>query len=390
MNEMRILHTSDWHLGHNLYGYDRTEEQTAMLGQIVRITGEHRPDALIISGDIYHTGSPSAAVQRMFSETMTALRKAAPETRIIVTAGNHDSAARHEIFRTPWQLLGVDVVGTLDNDSPEKHIIEIPGKGFVAAFPYTYERNIPKGFYDSVLSMITERNTGGLPVVMMAHTTVAGCDMTGHDSRATDLVGGIEYTPLEAMGSGYDYLALGHIHRPQWIEGSDNRARYCGTPLAVSFDESYPHSVTLAEIPVHGGEVKTEEIDIENPRPLVTLPAMEPAPWAEAFEMLKKFDPESPAYIRLNVTADETLPSDASWLADKATADKKCRFCIVKITRKKREISDAEAISGEEFRRLDPMEVARRFAADTGREFTTDMEELFAEAVRRLDSDPEE
>jgi exonuclease SbcD len=95
---MKILHTSDWHLGHTLYGYDRQEEQQDMLQQILEITRKERPDAFLLSGDVYDIPQPSATSQKMFSEFMAKLHKAVPGMRIIVTAGNHDSGMRTEAF----------------------------------------------------------------------------------------------------------------------------------------------------------------------------------------------------------------------------------------------------------------------------------------------------
>lgn len=119
MNYIKLLHTSDWHLGHALYGYDRSEEQADMLRQMREIVERERPDVFLISGDVYHTAQPSAAVQKMFAEAMVALHAVHPEMHIVVTAGNHDSASRHEIFRTPWLSINVHALGTVDPGHPK-------------------------------------------------------------------------------------------------------------------------------------------------------------------------------------------------------------------------------------------------------------------------------
>lgn len=95
----------------------------------------------------------------------------------------------------------------------------------------------------------------------MAHLALTGSDITGHD----DTVGGMDYLPIEALGDGYDYLALGHIHCPQTIRNTQKHARYCGSPLPVSFDEAYPHSVTWVEIDRHGETPRIQTLSIENP-----------------------------------------------------------------------------------------------------------------------------
>ncbi|NPD92216.1 metallophosphoesterase family protein [Xylanibacter muris] len=227
---MKILHTSDWHLGHTLYNYDRTEEHTQMLRQMIKITECHKPDAFIICGDIYHTPQPSAATQKMFTDALVEIHMANPQMTIIVTAGNHDSCSRHEIFRNPWRALKVFTVGNINKDSTDEHIIEIPDKGFIIAIPYSNERNIPEGFFQHLLDTVNERNTNGLPVVMTAHTTVNGCDFTGHDNSSEYTVGGIDCLELKEMGYGYDYLALGHIHHAQFIHSGKHNVRYSGSP----------------------------------------------------------------------------------------------------------------------------------------------------------------
>ena len=110
---MKILHTSDWHLGHTLYNYDRTEEQRAMLEQMVSIVEEQKPDVFLLCGDVYHTPQPSAAVQTMLSDGLVRIHEANPQMTIVMTAGNHDSGTKHEIFQTPWKALKVYAIGQL-------------------------------------------------------------------------------------------------------------------------------------------------------------------------------------------------------------------------------------------------------------------------------------
>ena len=302
---MKILHTSDWHLGHVLYGYDRTDEQQAMLDQMVSIVAEQKPDVFLLCGDVYHTSQPSAAVQTMLTDGMVNIHNAHLQMKIVMTAGNHDSGTKHEIFRTPWRALGVYAIGQLEKENMDEHIIEVPGKGYVIAVPYANERNIPDGFFQQLLDRVAERNTEGLPVVLTAHTTVKGCDFTGHDHASEYSVGGIDSFELEQMGDGYDYLALGHIHHEQFVHSGKHNVRYCGTPLAVSFDENFPHSVSMVEIGKHGEKPVLEKIEIDNPRPLVTLPTEGTASWEKAKELFAKAEANAKAkYERLKKLVD--------------------------------------------------------------------------------------
>ena len=116
---MKILHTSDWHLGHTLYNYDRTAEQQAFLRQLTRIVTEEQPDAMVVSGDIYHYSSPAAATQKMYTDAMLNIHQACPGMAIVVTAGNHDSSSKLEIDSSLWQHFGLNVVGNIERTAEE-------------------------------------------------------------------------------------------------------------------------------------------------------------------------------------------------------------------------------------------------------------------------------
>lgn len=378
---MKILHTSDWHLGHVLYNYDRTEEQAAMLLKMADIVREEKPDVFLLCGDVYHTSQPSAAVQTMFANAVVKIHDANPTMPIIITAGNHDSSSKHEIFRVPWTALHVYTIGSIPAERRDDLIVEIPGKGFVIAVPYVNERNLPEGLFQQLLDDVAERNTQGLPVIMTAHTTVSNCDYTGNDNATGYTVGGIDYYDLKKMGTGYDYLALGHIHHAQFIKGSDHRARYSGTPLPISFDETFKHTVSIVEVDKHGGQPKVREIEIPIQRPLVTLPARGAATWEEAKKLLADFPDDEEAYIRLNVEVEDFLPVEANNEAHMLTEKKKCRFCIINVQRKADRKNDIQTMSVQEFKTEHPIDIAKRYAKDMGIEFNDDMKELFEEAL---------
>ena len=384
---MKILHTSDWHLGHVLYDYDRTDEQQAMLDQMVSIVAEQKPDVFLLCGDVYHTSQPSAAVQTMLTDGMVSIHNVHPQMKIVMTAGNHDSGTKHEIFRTPWRALGVYAIGQLEKENLDEHIIEFPGKGYVIAVPYANERNIPDGFFQQLLDRVAERNSEGLPVVLTAHTTVKGCDFTGHDHASEYSVGGIDSFELEQMGDGYDYLALGHIHHEQFVHTGKHNVRYCGTPLAVSFDESFPHSISMVEIGKHGEKPVVEKIEIDNPRPLVTLPTEGVASWEEAKELLEKFPDDIPAYLRLNVEIEDFLPVEANEEAASLAKRKQCRFCYINAKRKMDRQSEAKVLTVQEFQEENPVEIAKRYAEYSGICFDEELESMFKEAMAMVAED---
>lgn len=384
---MKILHTSDWHLGHSLYNYDRTAEQLDMLEQITTIVAEEQPDVMLICGDVYHTSQPSAAVQTMFAEAMVKMHTACPGMMIVVTAGNHDSGSKHEIFRTPWRALGVYAIGNIDKEHPESHIIDINGKGWVLAVPYCHERNLPEGFFLKLTEMASELNTEDKPIVLTAHTTVKGCDITGHDTASEYSVGGIDYYEIDDMGSGYDYLALGHIHHAQFVHGGHHRVRYSGTPIAVSFDETYSHSVSIVEIQSHGDTPEVRQVEITNPKPLVTLPAIGAASWDEAKKLLKDFPSDIEAYIRLKVATENFLPAEANAEAYALTEGKRCHFCLISTIRNTPNASNEKTLTVAELQKESPIDIARNFAEYQGVAFDEDMEALFAEALQMVEEE---
>lgn len=392
---MKILHTSDWHLGHVLYGHDRTEEQQSMLDQMVEIAKETKPDVFIVSGDVYHTADPKPAVQKLFNTTIAALCKACPEMTIVVTAGNHDSGTKHEIFKTPWEALNVFTIGKFDKDHPESHIIEIPNKGYVIAMPFTYDRFLPEDIYQQLANLVSQKNTNNLPVVFSAHAAVSGGDFTGHEDINDQRVGGVDIVDVNTIGDGYDYLALGHIHKPQFVHTGKHNARYCGSPMAVGFDEAYPHSVTLLDIPFHNAPLTDDNfsfVEINNPRPLVTLPnpndTTEFGPWEAVQALFEALPKNSKAYIRLNIGDPESMPSNAYDQAVAYAKDKDYTFGFINKAKRKTNRTDVapHQMTVEEFQTTKPWDIVKMFAADT-QELSfneQEMKPLFDEVLEEL------
>lgn len=392
---MKFIHTSDWHLGQSLRGLDRSEEQRAMLSQLAEVIKERQPDLLVVAGDIFDVAAPAATAQRLFASAVREFRAAAPGMVIAAIAGNHDSGSRHEAFRPLLESLGVHMIGQIDRENPDSHIVPVEGKGYLVAVPYAFSRNIPEGFIDTLMSRVAEINTPAdgekpLPVVIAAHTTVAGADFTGHDRVLPDSVGNVESVPISYFGTDYDYLALGHIHRQQSIEGSGQRAFYSGSPLPVGFDEAYPHHFMSVEIPERGAEPVVERVEVRNPHPLVTLPSPgRSVPFEEAISLLSEFDSEIPAYIRLNVAVE--LYGSADWMhqAEVIAEGKACRVVAVNCVRNAGEaVADRDAtLTVEQLQAMEPSDVMDRYMEARGLEFDDDLRELFGEVLAKVRED---
>ncbi|MDR0995277.1 MAG: exonuclease SbcCD subunit D [Tannerella sp.] len=400
---MKLLHTSDWHLGQMLYNYDRSAEQQAFLEQLADIVATERPDLMVVSGDVYHQSAPSAAVQRMYIEGMLKVHEACPEMEVVVTAGNHDSSAKLEVDGSLWRHFRVHVVGNLERTGEavnlEKHIIEVRAvdgqlSGYVVAVPHVYPQNFPAleadtpreerqaRFFQALLDKVKERNKEALPVVLMAHLAVGGAEMPGRDEASA---GGMDYVPLQDLGEGYDYLALGHIHCPQDMPGSGGRARYAGSPLPTSFDEQYPHSVSIVELE-KGLPPCVHPVEIFNPLPCLTLPGKEPVPFEEALQALADFLPAQPAYLRLNVLLDNAyLAPDCNERAFEAARGKACKYCYIKVNRPPKTAEDGgRSLSIQEMQEISPLEIARQYyLATEGQEMDEELCRLLQEAIEK-------
>ena len=282
---MRFLHTADLHLGQIMYQYyDRVDEHDHFFKQLKEWCGEYHPDALLVSGDVFDIQQPSAAVKAYFNNRFVELHRQFPEMAIVVTAGNHDSASRIEADSEVWGMSGVTLVGygpasdVLEHDDgwQDRFIVELP-TGFIVALPFMSSHR--PDVVQSLLDRVEQRNAAGLPVVLMGHQAVGGSDYTGHSD-----IGNLRMLTGDEMGKGYDYLALGHIHRPQTLnhdladEYTEHSSylsgimRYSGSALHVSCDEQYPHSVSLVDIDRHNGNVELRRLTINELRHFYLLP----------------------------------------------------------------------------------------------------------------------
>jgi exonuclease SbcD len=399
-NTMKVLHTSDWHLGQVLHNYNRNMEQENFFCQLKSIVAEEKPDVMVVSGDIYHTSSPTVANQKMYTEGILSLHEAYQDMQIVIIAGNHDGRSRLEIDSSLWSHFKVTVIGNIQyqaDGSPDydRHIVKVTDKegcdiGYIAAVPFDYPQNFPadedtprekrqKVFFGRLLSKVKTMNTKSLPVVLMAHLTITGSDMTGHDMS----IGGIESTDVDDLGDSYNYLALGHIHCPQNIKGS-HVVRYCGSPLPVSFDENYPHSVTMVEM--EGlQEIKVRPIEILNPMPLLTLPE-EPQPFEDALNSLSMLPNNKKGYFRLNVTMnDDYLPSDCNERIMAAIKNKAIRYCYIN-----RNIVEGEKpteqlkLSIDELQVKSPTEIAKQYFLEKyGLDMDDELESMMEDAMRK-------
>lgn len=325
---MKILHTADLHLGQVIYqNYDRSDEHRHFFHQLEQWCKEEQPDALLVSGDVFDIQQPSATVKKTFTDYFVQLHQECPQMHIVITAGNHDSASRIQADSSVWELAKAHLVGTpptidsLNNvDGWQYQFIIKLDSGYIVALPYmTGER---REIIQSILDKVADDNEMGLPVVMMAHQAVTGLDITGHGFD----IGTLKTLDVSVMGNGFDYLALGHIHKPQTIGHQDDAmieeisyrapvVRYSGSALHVSCDETYPHTVSLVEIDCHLGEVQIRQLRIDELRHFYVLP-LDGASFMSADEALETMNDfvskNERGYIRFRFDMNTDLPSNFS------------------------------------------------------------------------------
>ena len=387
---MKIIHTSDWHLGHSLYNYSREEEHADMLRQMTRIVEEEKPDAFVISGDVYDTMQPSASVQTMLADALVEIHRANPHMQIVCIAGNHDSGSRHTIYRTPWKALNVEMVGNISRDSRlEDYIFKLEGKGYIVAVPFAADRFMPEDVFIRLQEMVAEMNKEEqLPVFLCAHLAVARCDYRGHDMSTDENIGGLGCQELSVFGEGYDYIGLGHIHKYQKLD-NDGRIYYCGTPIAMSFDEVYRgnrHCVMLVECDGHGAIPQVTPLDISNPRPLVNIPQEGFSEWEEVKREFMNYPDDISSYVRLNVEVENYLTSGANDEARMIASTKACRFCFINAKRKEsiQKEKERRVFTTSEFKQLDTTDVARMWIESKGVTFDDEMRQIIEEVKRDI------
>ena len=326
---MKILHTADLHLGQIIYqNYDRADEHRHFFKQLAEWCRQEQPDALLISGDVFDIQQPSATVKKTFNDYFVQLHLQCPSMHIVITAGNHDSASRLQADSSLWGLHNVNVVGvppaadaTLTGEWYLNYIVKLHS-GYIVALPYMVGERTRA--IQTILDAVDADNHEGKPVVMMGHLAVSGLDPEGHDFD----IGRLRTQEIGSLGSGYDYLALGHIHKPQTIGHPELHfqpqftlpspvVRYAGSALHVSCDENYPHSVSLVEMTHHGGEITIRQLRVDEWRHFHTLP-LDGSSFThadDALQAIKEFVQTAPrGYIRLRMDIRAALPSNFSQL----------------------------------------------------------------------------
>ena len=270
---MKILHTADWHLGKRLHKQDLIEEHQLFFEWLIKTIKEREIDVLLIAGDIFDLSNPPTEARALYYWFLRQMIE--QKCKIIITGGNHDSASMLNAPKDILSLLNVVVVGGA-TAKIEDEIFDL-GEVIVCAVPYLRDMDIRqaidaeevggrveavrkgiKNHYDLLASYCRE-NYAKIPIIAMGHLYAQGC-ITSESERE------IQIGNLAAFGESdfsevFDYVALGHIHRPQRVGGKEH-IRYSGSPIALSFSEKNDFKIVI-ELEISSGKIeRIEEISV--------------------------------------------------------------------------------------------------------------------------------
>lgn len=295
-SQMRILHTSDWHLGKNLEGYSRLDEQAAFIEELIEIIDDKNIDMVIISGDVYDTGNPPAKAEQLFYSAIRRISNGGKRP-VLIIAGNHDNPDRLSAPSPLAYEQGIILLGTPKSvaqvgDYPYYRIVDA-GEGYIEielnreklvalTLPYPSEKRLneiisidmdererQKSYSQRIgqlfehLSSKYRQDTINIAV---GHLFMVGGEET--DSERPIQLGGSLAVEPSVLPKNAQYVALGHLHRPQRVKGTEVEAYYSGSPIQYSKSEiSYSKCLYIVDV-CAGEKAKIEEVYLKNYKPI--------------------------------------------------------------------------------------------------------------------------
>jgi len=292
---LRLLHTSDWHLGHYLHGHERAFEHDLFLAWLIEICRDRAIDALIVAGDIFDSANPPASAQAMYYGFLAKLRAQCPQIDVVIVGGNHDSAMRLDAPLPLLAAMKVNVLGGVAK-CPDRGLdlarLCVPltdeageTKAWCVAMPYLRPSDLPRlkdcedpliegvrAIYDEALQYARTLAGEDQAILATGHCYMAHTQLSELSERKV-LRGNQHALPLDLFPDDLAYVALGHLHRPQQV-GRRKAVRYSGSPLPLSLAEQhYPHQVVV--VTLEGPQMADAEA-IRVPRSVSILRLPEP------------------------------------------------------------------------------------------------------------------
>lgn len=294
---MRFLHTADWHLGKNLERYSRLDEQEKFLEDILSLVEEKKIDVVLIAGDVYDSVNPPARAERLFYDTLKKI-SANGERLIVIIAGNHDNPERLVAAGPLAMEHGIIMIGTPKTIIPAgeygKHRVVQSGEGFIEieinrekavilTVPYPSEKRLDEILYkemetekEKLLSytqriqilfqQLSKKFRDDTINLVMSHLFAMGSEEAG--SERSIQLGGSYIVSKECFPKKAQYVALGHIHKPQIVPGTNGYVRYAGSPIHYNKSEiTYEKKCIMIDVKA-GEKAKIEEIPLKIYKPI--------------------------------------------------------------------------------------------------------------------------
>ena len=399
---MRLLHTSDWHLGQTLHNHERAYEHQCFLDWLVEALVAEQADALLIAGDVFDTANPSAAAQKQLYRFLQQARARCPQLDIVIIAGNHDSPGRLEAPGPLLEAHATTVIGHVLRDADglialERHIVPLHDKnGAVAAWclaiPFLRPGDVPRAasdggdkgdegdeadetatradpylagislLYQQAFALAAGRRSEGQAIVAMGHCHMVG-GAASLDSERRIVIGGTEALPAGMFDPAIAYTALGHLHLAQRV-GQQDHLRYCGSPIPLSFSEvGYQHQVLRVDF--DGGALQdVTPLMVPRAVELLRVPA-KPAPVEEALAalaslVLEELPLHAQPLLEVRVLLDGPEPG-LRGRVEKAIAGKPVRLAKIEPTRKQDSAGAIETVlSLDQVAQLQPDDIFKR------------------------------
>ena len=304
--DMKLIHLSDLHLGKRLNEFSLIEDQKYILTKIINVIDDEKPDAILIAGDIYDKSVPSAEAVELFDDFVVRLAKRS--LQVFVISGNHDSAERLAFGNRLMDRSGIHFSPVYNGEIMPLTLSDEYGEVKIYMLPFIKPAHVRRFYpeerietYTDAIRIVIENMqvSGGSRKILITHQFVTGASRTESEEIS---VGGSDNVDASVFDK-FDYVALGHIHRPQNI-GSE-KIRYCGTPLKYSFSEANDRkSVSIVEIGANGA-VSIRETPLVPLRDMVELKGKYKELMLKSFYEGKTYQED---YTHITLTDEEDIP----------------------------------------------------------------------------------
>ena len=363
---MRIIHTADWHLGQTFYSFERASEHRVFLEWLENILKERNTDLLLIAGDIFDSPNPSAEAQRMLYGFLTKVTTENPTLKVVITAGNHDSAARLEAPNPLLSSFNTHVSGIVHYKNGEidyeRMIIPVSHNTCCLAVPYLRHNDLPAAesysegvskFYTNLYNIAKRKYSN---IIAMGHLQASGATVSVGDNSEHAIIGGMDGIDTTFANDNFVYTALGHLHKAQRVGGKEN-IRYSGSPLPMSFAER-KNRQSVTEVVLENGNTSIEKIIFDTPVKLLTIPE-KPQPLNEVIPMLHSLpqsdtDNTSP-FLEIKILVTSVIPTMRMQI-EEALEGKAVRLARIEATSEKSE-GERQIVTYEDFKRTPPNEI---------------------------------